>query len=33
MTQIDKYLSNLCRNNATCIVRISEYSCQYTKFF
>ena len=33
MTQIDEYLSSLCRNNATCIDRISEYYCQYTKIF
>ena len=33
MTQIDEYLSNLCGNNAICIDRISEYSCQYTKIF
>ena len=33
MTQIDEYFSNLCRNNATCIDRISEYYCQYTKIF
>ena len=33
MTQIDEYLSNSCRNNATCIDRISEYYCQYTKSF
>ena len=33
MTQIDEYLSNLCRNNATYIDRISEYYCQYTKSF
>ena len=33
MTQIDENLSNSCRNNATCIDRINEYSCQYTKIF
>ena len=31
--QIDEYLSNSCRNNATYIDRISKYPCQCTKFF
>ena len=33
MTQLDEYLSNLCRNNATYIDRISKYPYQYTKNF
>ena len=33
MTEIDECLSNPCRNNATCIDRISEYYCQCTESF
>ena len=33
MTDTDEYFSNPCRNDATCIDRISEYSCQYTQSF
>ena len=33
MTGIDECLSNPCRNNTTCIDRISEYDCHYTESF
>ena len=33
MTQIDEYLSNPCRNDATYTDRISEYYCQCRESF